>query len=336
MPRKSRKNKKYSIEIINPSSPMLENDIAILHDMEKNNYLMTRAINTLNSEINQLGRKGVIRAPKNMKNDLSFMDYDEGIGLFTAATAFCGAIWGVINTIRNFQGIINVFFRSIISAIGCAILGGIIGVVIGVIVAIVLTAKKKSRLQAYYEIEYEDYENRIAKNNARIKNELKTKEKLLTQRKIRADRLSSSQTVLAGYYDKIGIDSRYRNIVAIGYMEQFIKLGISNKLNGTDGLYYLIMQELHWDQLNHTLAEISSKFDTIIHQNNRLYSQFIELNEKCSDLIDLTKQSLEKSDKTNTLLENIEENTEIAAYNTQRAAAELAYTNYLYLTHSND
>ena len=77
----------------------LQKGISILYDMEKNNYLMTRAISKLDSEISTLCRQRYIEPPKPKMLKESMLDRG-----FSFATPFglMGAIIGVILGLFSF------------------------------------------------------------------------------------------------------------------------------------------------------------------------------------------------------------------------------------------
>lgn len=114
-------------------------------------------------------------------------------------------------------------------------------------------------------------------------------------------------------------------------MNEFLSLHITDKLEGSDGLYYLIRKELKFEVLNVTLKEISNKLDSIIDQESQLYSVLTGINNKCDRLVTNTQNSIALSIRNNELSEQTARNTEIAAYNTERSAKELEYQSMLTL-----
>lgn len=132
----------------------------------------------------------------------------------------------------------------------------------------------------------------------------------------------------------MGLDNKYRNIVPIGYMEEFIRLGISDHLEGVDGLYYLIRRELRDDQLNYTLNEISNKLNILIDSNHQLYSEINIMNNKCDAIVAQTAKTAQICANNSKQLSQIASNTEVTAYNSQRIAAEAEFTNYMLIWNS--
>ena len=141
-------------------------------------------------------------------------------------------------------------------------------------------------------------------------------------------KLQESNTQLQKFYNIAGIDQTYRNIYPIGYMYELTRLGISNKLNGTDGLYYLVRQELRYDAFHYQLQEISNKLDVIIDQNKAIYSELKAINSKCDTLIEQSIRQMNQTDLMNRSIDEIAKNSSIAAYNSDRCSKELEYARY--------
>ncbi len=156
------------------------------------------------------------------------------------------------------------------------------------------------------------------------------------------NKLAQSVTLLAKMYDAVGIDDDYRNIVPIAYMDKFVRLGIATKLEGADGLYYLIRKELQFEQMNQKLDVIIDKLDSIIDKQHDLYSELVALNSKCDNMISSSirqtnailaqnkaiYQQNNLISNQNALMEKIQSDTQIAAYNSDRMAREQEYMNY--------
>ena len=179
-----------------------------------------------------------------------------------------------------------------------------------------------------------DYQHEVDKDRARVVREKKEKEILIQQRDSLIERKNAATMKLNRYYNTMGIDSKYRNLVPIGYMYEFMRLGIATRLEGANGLYYLVRQELRHDQLNATLDEISRKLDTIIDNQHELYYEISDMNQKCDRIIRGVKKSAEISAKNNQLLQDAVRNTSISAYNSERIKQELKFQNFMLLYNS--
>ena len=157
---------------------------------------------------------------------------------------------------------------------------------------------------------------------------------MVSQRNKLSARLKEAEEKLSSFYKIVEIDKRFCNLISMGYMNEFIHLGVSSKLDGTDGLYYLIMKELRMDQIQSTLDDISNKLDYLIDQQHGIYSELLEVNKKCDTMIDSVVRAADSVSNSNKKITEIANSTEIAAYNSERLSRELEYQNYLMLVHN--
>ena len=109
-------------------------------------------------------------------------------------------------------------------------------------------------------------------------------------------------------------------------MNEFARLGISRHLEGADGLYYLVRNELRFDQMNATLNDIAYSLDSIVDRQRELYAEVTSMNRRCDKMISLTLQNAKNTERS---LNRIAENTSIAAYNSERISQELAFQNFM-------
>ena len=97
--------------------------------------------------------------------------------------------------------------------------------------------------------------------------------------------LREESSALTELYEKAGIGADYRKLIPMRYMANFFNLGISRKLEGTDGLYYLVRQELRADQFNASLQDISAKMDTIISKQSEIYRELLAVEEQNRQIV---------------------------------------------------
>lgn len=305
----------------------LEQGIEILYNMELNNYFMTIAIRELNEDIDQLGKGKVISQPS---RGISYVTMADTIPIFIVICAIIGAIVGVIVGFNEQD-------EGLILSIVLALIDGVVFFTRRSCCwcsnRIYLLSNKKSidisERQQKYSRAKRSYEHQIAEEPKRIAKEKKQREILISQRNALINRKKEATIKLNKFYQIMHIDKQYRNIVPIGYMYEFMRLGISKKLDGADGLYYLIRQELRADQMQRSLEDISSKLDTIINNQHQLHKELVNLDYKCTTLIREAKKSAELSAKNNQLLQEAVVNTSISAYNSQRIKQELKYQNFM-------
>ena len=304
-------------------STKLQQGISILYDLELNDYLMAKAISKLDSEINSLGLKRNINKPTKKIADTEGFYWTGVITVSIAAiAAVIGAICGFIKT--------DGFFMKLLGAVGEAIAyafyGGIAGLVIAIVVCSIRRTHAESDAEKDFKEDWKRYEKEIDMDKHRVSRELKQKEFLIQQRNTLVARRNEAAKKRNKYYNIIGIDPKYRNLVPIGYMNEFARLGISRKLEGADGLYYLVRNELRFDQMQCTLNDIAYKLDTIVDKQRELYAEVLQINKQCDRMVSLTVQSAKKTEKA---IGQVVENTSIAAYNSERISQELAFQNFM-------
>lgn len=90
---------------------------------------------------------------------------------------------------------------------------------------------------------------------------------------------------LRDLYDRVGMPADYRKLITMRYMADFFNQGISRKLEGTDGLYYLVRKELRADQFNASLQDISTKLDKILSNQTQLYRDLVRMDQENKEMI---------------------------------------------------
>ncbi len=296
----------------------LKKTISILYDMELNNYYVNEAIKTLDWRINNLGYEREYKKPVRVKESVDF-------DIVKIAAFIVGVLGGILGAKASFEtkpGLFIVIVLPLMAAIGFGLFA-IFGVILGFIIDGIIRFRKNSAYNHSYKINLRQYERQLHEDNQRVNNELAQRDFLIEKRNLLANRLYESQGKLADFYYRTGIDSRFCNLVSMGYMNEFIKLGIANKLGGADGLYHLIMQELRWDQMQCSLDDISRKLDTIIDNQRMIYSDIKRMNRESSRMIDRLINGV------NNLNNNVNDLKAIEEYNGARIARELEFQNYM-------
>lgn len=296
----------------------LKKAISILYDMELNNYYVNEAIKTLDWRINNLGYGKNYKKPVKERASVDF----DTVKLVAFIVGILGGIYGVKSSFDTKPGVFIVIVLPIMTLV-CFGLFALFGAVLGFIIDVIVRARKNSVSNHIYRANLKQYEQQIVNDDNRVRFELEQREILIEKRNLLADRLYKSQGMLADFYRRTGIDNRFCNLVAMGYMNEFINLGIANKLGGADGLYYLIMQELRWDQMQCSLDEISSKLDMIIDNQRMIYSDLKRMNRESTRMIDRLINGV------NNLNSNVNDLKAIEQYNGDRIARELEFQNFM-------
>lgn len=309
----------------------LQNGIQSLYDMEANIYLMKNTLIDLDKKISMLAIEKRYNEPE---KGTVWVDFGGYVSKSATICFLISFIISIINMFIQFEkndgGIlsgISSLGSSLVFAFWCSLILLIIGLVIGCIIGICEKVEKSNDEKRKYNSEYNNYIKNLENDFVRVSFEKNEKEILLSKRKMIYDKIKVSELLLKDMYLKSGIDKNYCGIIPIGYMNEFIRLGISNHFDGTDGLYYLVRQEIRSDKLQFTVDEINNKLDTIIDNQNRLFAELREIRNQGNRIIKETIKSAEIASKNNEALKNIERNTALDAYYTQQLNSELRYRN---------
>ena len=314
----------------------LQEGISILYDMEKNNYLMTRAISKLDREIATLCKQRYIEPPKPKQLKESIIDRGFSFAFpFGVVGAIIGGILGLFSVFKqDFEVIIfaGIFILAVYIVIG-AVIGFGVGLVTGGAIGSIKKGKEKEAAIKEYNIEKENYKRSLNNENIRIAQESKRRDILLYQKSKLIEKRNESKKLLASFYDIVGIDMKFRNLIPIGYMYDFMRLGIASEFGGVDGLYYLTRRDLREDQMNATLETIVNKLDIIIDNLNEIKYELEDINRKCDSILYETIKMCNSISRGNSVLNEIKNNTEVLAYYNERNNRELEYQNFMMTFH---
>lgn len=310
----------------------LQRGIQTIYNMEQNIYLMQNVLNDLDGQISRLGKQEHFSEPEKRT---VYADFDNYIGKSAGASVLIAFIISIINIFIKLEKGGGALSGAKFSALGSGLVFGfwcfVIAIAIGLIIGSIITFAKKSeqqdRAKRKYERAYKNYLEKIDNDTARVNAELAEKRILIAKRNMLKQKMSESGRLLYDMYLKSGIDKNYWGIIPIGYMNEFLRLKITDHLGGTDGLYYLVKREIKTDRLQYTVDEINSKLDTIIDNQSRIYSDLLDMKNKGDRLIRETVRKAEIESKNNRTLKKIECNTALDAYYSQQAQAELKYMN---------
>ncbi len=300
----------------------LTEKLRILVDMENNNYLMNRCIRKLDGEIASLG------IPKNIPEPQakSCVLEDRAFGAFALGGSLIGAVIGGIIGVFLEEG----FFGRIGGAITGVIYAAIPSAVAGLIIGLIYDALRKKRLirenTECLARDVAEYAKAATRDKKRVETEIRQKSILTAQRKRLQAKLDESKMLLNKFCAATGIDPVYRNIIPLNYMYEFARLGISDSLEGVNGINHLVRNELRADQFKYSLDEISRRLDAVIDHQHAIYDNLCSMNQKCNRLLELENKSAVIAAKNNALLEKTVENTEMMKYIGERIEAETAFS----------
>ena len=329
--------------------------VSMLYDMELNNYMMSCCIKNLTETMSGLKKEKIISEP--IYTITPFQDKEIKVGEIIKTCAmigfFLGAVPGLITGCEDGDGSggLDVIFSVPLGIINYGGIVGAIGGFLGMIIGSVLTGKaEKENKKNRKSLEIQDKKNHdyaikkynedCRKEKERLENEAKLYNQLSVEKRVLEKQLTESENTLKQLYDDADIEPAYRNLVAIGYMNELISIEAATQLKGSNGLYYLVRKELRQDNLEGILNGISDKLNTIISQNNRLHSELMHMNQESVRLSGKILSELKETSKTqmemNDSMRAIERNTRyssysdaLTAYNTTRMRKELEYQTFL-------
>lgn len=291
----------------------LKNCIFILNDMEQNIYMMTRISEKLDDEIKKMETYEYpeLKEPKEPKY------YNSGllsvIFLDNPIPEFIGERFSDL----EFGDIYDFAFSAVRFIFWVALYVVLIpiNIIVGTITYFVRKPKEEihnQKIKQEYIMNCEKYkkdcvqcETQLFENSKKIEELKNQKQNLLTQRQ-------KSELKLNEFYEKININKKFRGILPMSYMAEFIKLGIATKLEGADGLYYLVLKELKDTEFKYS---ITSKLDEAVKKEQSLYKEIERMKRTCDIMV------LNTSNKA--LSNNID------SYQSERIARELEYQTYL-------
>lgn len=207
-----------------------------------------------------------------------------------------------------------------LAAILCFAVFWTIGLAIGKISAVIIDRPKENR---YIKQKIDSVNAGITKKNEIQEKEVTRRlESLNAQIEESEDSLEDTEDILSDFYDKDFIYEKYRNLYAISSICEYLESGRCEKLTGANGAYNLYESELRQGIIINQLDEIISELDEIKQNQWHLYEAIMETKKTVERLSNVTTNAIGK-------LEQLKDNTEICAYNSQIVAQNEIYQSLL-------
>lgn len=287
----------------------LKNYILILNDMEHSIYMMTRMCEKIDEEKDNLRKKEYSypespkKAPVKKFNVFRCIFFENPIAL--APLLLCGWALGTGGLLM------------ILTVLGLALY--VVLLPINIIAGIIYYRCKKPKVEKERKNAEEKYLNECRQHKNAC-DEIDLSRKNDRERMIALDEQKSSllkrkaeaESKLKEFYEKININEKFRGILPMSYMAEFIKLGIATKLEGADGLYYLVLRELKDTEFKYS---ITAKLDEAVQKEQTLYKEIERMKRTC----DVMFLNTVNNASTHT----------IDDYQSERIAKELEYQTYL-------
>ena len=128
--------------------------------------------------------------------------------------------------------------------------------------------------------------------------------------------------ILQTYYNKNIIYKKYRNLIAVSSIYEYLESGRCSGLEGHEGAYNIFENEIRQNIIINRLDEVIRCLNKIADNQYMLYSAIQESNKKISRLSNELSRMADN-------LSAIEDNTAIMSYNTQLIAQNTELTNWL-------
>ena len=215
--------------------------------------------------------------------------------------------------------------------------------------------KSADEKEAKYIMELKKYQKAIndnMKKRQQDETERKVKTMLLQSQRTEAVKsLISSTEVLNMAYEKNIIFPKYRNLVMVCSLYEYICAGRCNTLEGHEGAYNILETEIRLDRIVSQLDRVIKQLEQIKQNQFMLYSAIQSSNQCLSQIVDSTNHMASQLDdfyngatplndqiaELNARIAELQARSALTAYHTERTQKELAYMNRMdYLSGRND
>lgn len=206
-----------------------------------------------------------------------------------------------------------------------------------------------------YQLQLSEYQKKI-EENCRLRQMDKTKRNTKTiflqgQQKEAEKGLAESKCCLQKIYAKNIIFPKYRNLVMVCSLYEYICAGRCTELEGHEGAYNILETEIRLDRIISQLDLVVANLEQIKRNQFMLYSAVQESNQRLSQITGAigdmsaslegiyssTSQLNENAAQLNAHIAELQKNSALTAYHAERTQKELAYMNRMdYLAGRND
>lgn len=323
----------------------LKEYLGIVVDMERNIFLREQTERQLAEQITALGK------PRTIKKELQEPKKPQRESASLEGRVICA----IISIICLAEGIACLAGNS-----SLALLEFALAIVFFFLAAAVFSDKgefAEDRDKKYMEAiaEYEravanygkavaEYETKVKAERDRVTRELSEKAALETMLAQLQEDNALSKKRLSEIYDRNIIFPKYRNLVMVSSLYEYVCAGRCVALEGHEGAYNILEMEIRLDrivlQLDHVIAHLAA-----IQQNQyMLYSSIEESNRRSTQLLVAANKIADRlqvldrrSEVFQMQLTDLQKSSALGAYHTERVQKELAYMNRMdYLTGRND
>ena len=299
----------------------------IVLDMEKNVYVELKSWEELQGHINRLGIMGNFERPQK-KNVDGFFDRDEpkvlaGLeGAIVPSAAIGNFIWGDGSLLR-FP------FRSF----GHFIIAIVILLAPIFICSIIVLIRDNTKANKEYNINLDKYNQMIENDKVRVQRELAQKQYLQTQADTLATMWRTSKEKLDKMYSYDILEEKYRNIVAVASIYEYLKHERTRSLQrvGSDeGAYNIFESEVRLNKIITNTDIIIQKLDVVIENQRELANTMRNAQNSINNLVTSTNNM---SARIQSGMNRLNASVELSNYQQQQTNNELRYMNFMNTLH---
>lgn len=303
----------------------------IIVDMEKNLHVQQNVIKLLTEKIESLCIKRKISEPNKIVLDNGYLE----IFRCSILMGIIGGpiVWLIIGILLD---VLNLFRMPINFATVCGFILGI-----SILCFVLCRSGQKAmnnEKQREYDEKYKNYLNECDKEKKRLRKESQIRDSLNLEKEKMCKRSNETYENLRRLYSKEICYSKYRNLIAVCSIYEYLESGRCFSLTGKEGAYNLFESEIRADLIILKLDKILESLKDIAQNQNKLYNVINDSNKKTQELLDATDRMTYRMSEVNRKLEKvsagiseIKEETAISNYNTERIAVELEYLNRMEL-----
>lgn len=317
----------------------LKEYLDVVVDMEKSIYLQEHLATQLRNEIELLAKpKTIIRPykpspPSSKKNP-------------TTSTVKQSTVDRIFNFYKN----IGVLILAVIFLPFTILL--LLFVIVPMTIYEIHQQNKEvqKELNAYYSAltqyhqSMEQYEADIKYDMERVAREQVSKIALQEELNRLTSKCRDSKHFLSEIYSKNIIFPKYRNLVMVCSLYEYICAGRCTMLEGHEGAYNILEMEIRLDRIITQLDTVVAKLEQIKNNQYMLYSAIQESNRQAVRIVESTQRMADslqglsgQAEELNSRISELQKSSALTAYETERAQKELAYMNRMnYLTGRND
>lgn len=185
-----------------------------------------------------------------------------------------------------------------------------------------------------YEIALDQYRRSLSDDETRVKKEESEKGLIDSEIQAAESRLAQSEKRLQDMYALDIVYPKYRNMVMINSICEYLTSGRCYTLDGESGAYNILESEMRLDQIILQLDQVIENLDQIRQNQYMLYSAVEQGNQKADEIAQSIKALSTKLDNLQVQernysqqLSKLQKTSSLTAYNTERIQKELHYMN---------